>query len=221
MASVPTPETPAAMLVGEDEEPLSQVAALILEVNEARQRRIRRNLHGKVYHPIEHIAEGAVHAASWLDDTAVLGHVGDQPVDGQSLGAAGNPDTREGVGRRPTVDQGAASGRPGNAHLEFIQGGLARLGGDKANTQQLGGGDHEDISNGGNIHSQVLQEELVPVLLGEARPDSAEVDEDGESLEVGDVVKRSGGGGGQAVRLGCATTRSSDISIGHAVWQSG
>jgi hypothetical protein len=52
------------MLVGEDEEPLSQVAGLILEVNEARQRRIRRDLHGKVNHPIEHVAEGAVHAAS-------------------------------------------------------------------------------------------------------------------------------------------------------------
>jgi hypothetical protein len=37
VASVPAPETAAAMLVGEDEEPLSQVAGLILEVNEARQ----------------------------------------------------------------------------------------------------------------------------------------------------------------------------------------
>jgi hypothetical protein len=155
-----------------------------------------------------------------LDDAAILGHVGDQPVDGQSLGAPRNPDTREGVGRRPTVDQGSASGRPGDAHLEFIQGGLARLGGDKANTQQLGGGDHEDISNSGNIHSQILQKKLIPVLLGEARPDSTEVDEDGEALKVGDVVERRGGGGGQAVRLGRATTGSSDISIGHAVWQS-
>jgi hypothetical protein len=42
MASVPTPEAPATMLIGEDEEPLSQVTGLILEVNEARQRRIRR-----------------------------------------------------------------------------------------------------------------------------------------------------------------------------------
>jgi hypothetical protein len=64
MASVPTPEAPAAMLVGEDEKPLSQVAGLILEVNEARQHTIRRNLHGKVNHPIEHVAEGAVHTAS-------------------------------------------------------------------------------------------------------------------------------------------------------------
>jgi hypothetical protein len=38
MASVPTPEAAAAMLVGEDEKPLSQVAGLIFEVNEARQR---------------------------------------------------------------------------------------------------------------------------------------------------------------------------------------
>jgi hypothetical protein len=52
MASVPTPEAPAAVLVGEDEKPLSQVAGLILEVNEARQRRVRRNLHGKVYNRV-------------------------------------------------------------------------------------------------------------------------------------------------------------------------
>jgi hypothetical protein len=64
MASVPTPEATAAMLVGKDKKPLSQVAGLILEVNEARQRRVWRDLHGKVYHPIEHIAEGAVHTAS-------------------------------------------------------------------------------------------------------------------------------------------------------------
>jgi hypothetical protein len=220
MTSVPTPEAPAAMLVSEDKEPLSQVTGLVLEVNEARQRRIRRNLHGEVDHPIEHVAEGAIHTASRLDDTAILGHVGDQPVNGQGLGAPRYPDTREGVGWRPTVDQGAASGRPGDARLELVQGGLAGLGGNKADTQQLGGGDHEDISNSGNVHSQILQKKLVPILLGEARPDRTEVDEDGEALEVGDVVKRRGGGGGQAVCLGRATTGSSDISIGHAVWQS-
>jgi hypothetical protein len=110
-----------------------------------------------VNHPIEHVAEGAVHAASRLDDAAILGHVGDQPVDGQSLGAPGYPNTREGIGRRPTVDQGAASGRPGDAHLELVQGGLAGLGGDKADTQQLGRRDHEDISNSGDVHSQILQ----------------------------------------------------------------
>jgi hypothetical protein len=157
MASVSTPEAPAAMLIGEDEEPLSQVTGLILEVNEARQRRIRRNLHGEVNHPIEHIAERAVHAAGRLDDTAILSHVGDQPVDGQSLGAPGYPDTRERIGRRPTVDQGAASGRPADAHLELVQGSLAGLGGDEADTQQLGRGDHEDISNSGDVHSQILQ----------------------------------------------------------------
>jgi hypothetical protein len=54
----------------------------------------------------------------------------------------------------------------------------------------------------------------------EARPDSTKVDEDGKPLKVGDVVERSGGGGGQAVRLGRAATGSSNISIGHAVWQS-
>ncbi len=69
------------------------------------------------------------------------------------------------------------------------------------------------------IH-RIPHTKLVPILLGETRPDSAEVDEDGEALKVGDVVKRCGGGGGQAVRLGRATTGSSDISIGHAVWQS-
>jgi hypothetical protein len=47
-----------------------------------------------------------------------------------------------------------------------------------------------------------------------------EIDEDGEPLKVGDVVERSGGGGGQAVRLGHATTGGSNISIRHAVCQS-
>jgi hypothetical protein len=170
-----------------------------------------------MHHPVEHVAEGAVNAAGRLDDAAVLGHVGDQPIDGQGLGAPRDSHTQEGVRRRPTIDQGAASGRPGDAHLEFVQGSLAGLGGDEANTQKLGGGDHEHISNSGNIHSQILQKELVPVLLSEARPDSTEVDEDGEPLKVGDVVERSGGGGGQAVRLGRAATGSSNISIGHAV----
>jgi hypothetical protein len=123
-----------------------------------------------------------------LDDTAILGHVGDQPVDRQGLGAPRHPDTRERIGRRPTVDQGAASGRPGNAHLELVQGGLAGLGGNKADTQQLGRGDHEDISNSSDVHGQILQQKLIPVLLGEARPDSTEVDEDSEALKIGDMV---------------------------------
>jgi hypothetical protein len=41
MASVPTPEAAVSVLASKDEEPLSQVAAGILEINEAGKHSIR------------------------------------------------------------------------------------------------------------------------------------------------------------------------------------
>jgi hypothetical protein len=63
-----------------------------------------------VDHPVKHVAKRAVHAASRLHDTAILGHIGDKPVDVEGLGAAQEADSREGIGRLPSVGQGAGGG---------------------------------------------------------------------------------------------------------------
>jgi hypothetical protein len=114
------------MLVCENEQPLRQVASSgVFKIDEAGERRIWRDLHGKVDHAVEHIAEGAVHATGGLHNTPILGHVGHQPVDVKCLGAPRHTNTGERIRRRPAIDEGAASGRPRDASLEFIQGGLA------------------------------------------------------------------------------------------------
>jgi hypothetical protein len=213
---MPTPETAAAMLVSEDEETLGEVTTGVLKIDEARQHSLWQDLHSKVNNAIKDIAQRAVHAARRLDDTPILGHVGDQPLDAEGLGAPSNAHARQGVRRRPAVDDGAASGRPGNTCLELVQGSLARLGGDEADAEELGGGDHEHVRDGGDVHGQVLQEELVALLLRQIGLNSAQSDKNSEALKIGDMMKRSGGGGGQAVRRRRAPAGRSNFSIGHA-----
>jgi hypothetical protein len=100
--------------------------------------------------------------------------------------------------------------------LELVQGSLAGLSGDKTNAKELTGRRHEHINGLDNVHSEVLEEELVSLLLREVGPDRTEIDENGESLQVGNVGKRGGGGGGQVICLGGACTGNSDIIVTHA-----
>ncbi len=165
------------MLISKDEKALGQVAASILQVDEARQHSIRQDLHSEMDNAIKDITQRSVHATRRLDDTPILGHVGDQPLDAEGLGAPSNADERQRVRRRPPIDDGTASGRPGNSCLELVQGSLAGLGGDEPDAEKLGGGDHEHVGDGGDVHGQVLQEELVALLLRQVRPDCTEVDE--------------------------------------------
>jgi hypothetical protein len=216
MTSVPTPKAAAAVLVSEDEEALGEMAAGVLQVNEARQHSIRQNLHDEMDNAVEDITKRAVHTMRRMNDTPILGHVGDQPLNTEGLGTPSNADARQGVGWRPPVDDGAASGRPGDARLELVQGSLAGLGGNEPDTKKLGGGDHEHVSDGGNVHGQVLQEELVTLLLRQIGLDSTQVNEDGKTLKVGDMMERCGGGGGQAVCRRRAPAGRSNFSIGHA-----
>ncbi len=146
---------------------------------------------------IKDIAQRAVHATRRLNDPAILGHVGDQPLNTESLGAPSDAHARQGVGRRPPIDDGAASGRPGDACLELVQGSLAGLGGDEPDAKKLGGRDHEHVGDSGDVHSQVLQEELVTLLLGQVGLNSTQVDKDSKALKIGDMVERGGGGGGR------------------------
>jgi hypothetical protein len=213
---MPTPKTTAAVLISKDEEALGEMAAGVLQVDEAGQHSIRLNLHGEVDNAVKDVTQRAVHATRRLDDTPILGHVGDQPLNAEGLGAPSNAHARQGVGRRPAVDDGAASGRPGNTCLELVQGSLARLGGDEAEAEELGRGDHEHVRDGGDVHGQVLQEELVALLLGQVGLDCTEIDENGKSLKIGDMVERGGGGGRRAVRRRRAPAGSSNFSIRHA-----
>jgi hypothetical protein len=157
MTSVPTPKAAAAVLVSKDEETLGEMAASVLQINKTRQHSLRQNLHSEVDNAIKDIAQGAVHAARRLDNPTILGHVGDQPLNTESLGAPSDAHAQQGVGRRLPIDDGAASGRPGDTCLELVQGSLAGLGGDEPDTEKLGGRDHEHVSDGGNVHCQVLQ----------------------------------------------------------------
>jgi hypothetical protein len=150
-----------------------------------------------------------------------LSHMGNKPVDVEGLGTARDPDPRQGISRRPAVDQGTASGRPGNACLEPVQGSLARLSGDETDAEELGGRNHEDICNSSNVDSKVLKEKLVSLLLGDVGPNRPQVDEDGKALEIGHMMQGSGSSSRQAVRLGGAAAGSSYFCIGHAGWKSG
>jgi hypothetical protein len=76
MPSVATAETAAAVLVREDEESLSQVAPLILDVDEVREGDVTVELDGEVDDTIEDVAKGAVHSPGRLHNPAKLGHVG-------------------------------------------------------------------------------------------------------------------------------------------------
>ncbi len=100
--------------------------------------------------------------------------------------------------------------------MEPVQGGLAGLGGDEADAEKLRGGDHEHVRDGGDVHGQVLEKKLVPLFLGEIGLNRPQVDEDGEALEIGDMMQRGGGGGRRAVRQSRAPTGCSNFSIRHA-----
>jgi hypothetical protein len=66
MPSVAAAEAAAAMLVREDEEPLSQMPTLILDVDEMREGDIIVQLDGEMDDTIEDVAKGAIHTlADW------------------------------------------------------------------------------------------------------------------------------------------------------------
>ncbi len=80
MPSVAAAEAAAAVLVRDDEEPLSQVPPLILDVDEMREGDVTMQLDGEVDNTIEDIAKGAVHSPGRLHNSAKLGHVCSHPV---------------------------------------------------------------------------------------------------------------------------------------------
>ncbi len=65
-----------------------------------------------------------------------------------------------------------------------------------------------------------MEEELVTLLLGQVGLNSTLINKNSEALKIGDMMKRSGGGGRQAFRRRRAPTGSSNFSIGHADWKS-
>ncbi len=87
MASMPTPKAAAAVLISKDEEALGEVTASVLKIDEARQHSLWQDLHSKVNNAIKDIAQRVVHTARRLDDSPILGHVGDQPLNAEGLGA--------------------------------------------------------------------------------------------------------------------------------------
>jgi hypothetical protein len=99
MIIVPTLEAMAGVLIYEDEDAFGKVAGIIVGVGEAGQHGIRQNLHGEMNYPIKDISKAAVNATRRLNDSALLRHVSNQPVDVESLGAPKDPHPRERIGR--------------------------------------------------------------------------------------------------------------------------
>ncbi len=83
------------MLVSEDKEPLSQVAAGVFDISVAGEANSRQMLHPEVDHNIQYTPSGTVFAAK-------LGYVG-----------SGDHNPRQGNGQRPTESKGAMCGIPG------------------------------------------------------------------------------------------------------------
>jgi hypothetical protein len=50
-----------------------------------------------------------------------------------------------------------------------------------------------DVSDSSDVHSEILEEKLIPLLLGYIGPDRAQVDADSKALNVGDMMKGVGG----------------------------
>jgi hypothetical protein len=73
--------------------------------------------------------------------------------------------TWERVRSGPTIEHCPADSRPGNASLEFIQGGQAEVSSDESNAEQLSRGHYKELSNSGNVNSQIMEEKLFPLLL--------------------------------------------------------
>jgi hypothetical protein len=167
MPSVAAAETAAAMLVWEDEEPLSQVPPLILDINELREGDVTVQLDGEMDDTIKDVAKGAVQSPGRLHNPAKLGHVGSHPVSVKVRCAAWHPDSRQRVSRRPPIDKGPISGRPGDPHLQLCKGGQAGPLSMEPDTKKLGGGHHEDISDISRVNTKILKQEGVALLLGE------------------------------------------------------
>ncbi len=91
---------------------------------------------------------------------------------------------KTGSWRAPTQRPGAANSRPGDTGLEIIQGRLAWLGGYEADLQKLGGRHHEDISNSNDVHSEILEEKLIPLLLRLIGPDRLQVNENSKKMRT-------------------------------------
>jgi hypothetical protein len=53
---------------------------------------------------------------------------------------------------------------------------------------------YENVRGRGNVYSEVLEEKLIPLLVGEARPDRVEINENSEALQIGNVMKQGWGG---------------------------
>ncbi len=219
MPSVAAAEAAAAVLVQEDEEPLSQMPTLILHVDEMREGDVTVQLDGEMDDTIDDVAKGAIHSPGRLDDSAKLGHVGSHPVRVEMGCTARHPDPRQRVRRRPPIDEGAVSGSPGDPHLQFRKGGRAGPLSVEPNTKKLGGGHHEDISDNSRANAKIIEQEGVALLLGEVGAGRPQVDEDRVSLKVGDVVERCGGGR-RRPRRRTPSRAAEGISVTHAGWKS-
>jgi hypothetical protein len=66
----------------------------------------------------------------------------------------------------PSCRRGCKQRQPRDASRKFVRDSLALLGSGKLDKEKLRSGHHKHISNSGNIISQILEEELVPLLLG-------------------------------------------------------
>jgi hypothetical protein len=65
----------------------------------------------------------------------------------------------------------------------------------EANAEKLDGGHNEHVNDINRVYTQVMEQEGVAVLLGEADPGSLEADEHPVPLQIGNMMERSGGGG--------------------------
>ncbi len=68
----------------------------------------------------------------------------------------------------------------------------------KTDAKKLWGWHHEDVSDVGNIKTQILEQQNIPLLLEDTRMHKMEINDDGVALKMGDGM---GGGGGAGAIL--------------------
>jgi hypothetical protein len=215
VTSVATKEEAAAVLVGEYEEALCQVPALIFNVNEVGESDVVVKLDGEMDDAIKYVAKGAVLAtADWttLPNCAMWSSMRSVARVQSDMRAQDRESTGDHLyTRNPSA---AVQGTP---TCSFAR--VARQS-PSVDAQELGGGHHEDIGDISMVNTEILKKEGVALLLGRIWVGCMQVTEDSVALEVSNMMKWGGTCRG---RPNCCSNYPGiveHISVAHAGYQT-
>jgi hypothetical protein len=111
------------------------------------------------------------------DDLPETAHVGHHQLHREVEGDVRDPHRHHSVRWRPAKDLNATPGGPGDTCLQGGQNGGVRLRRGQGEAHQLGDGVGETAKQVTNAKVKVVDEEIIPLIIGVLRCSSAEIDE--------------------------------------------